>query len=314
MSVDSVGAWLPEAIPRKALVGVEVVAEGLAFPEGPVALSDGSVLVTEIDRGTLTRISPSGRVEVVAECGGGPNGAAIGPDGAVYLCNNGGRFASGNWKGGWIERVDLQTRQVDVLYRECDGRRLSGPNDLVFDTTGGFWFTDTGKFRGRERDVGSVFYALSDGSRVEEVVHPAEAPNGIGLSPDMGTLYYAETITARLRRRPILAPGVMAEDDAAGGSSVLVGLPGHQGFDSLAVDGDGNICVATLLTGCYTVVSPDASSVVQFTVPEEMEDEMPTNICFGGHDHRTAYLTMGRSGRLLRCRWPVAGLPLAFSA
>lgn len=313
MSVQTVGAWLPQSVPRMPLVGVEVLAEGLAFPEGPVALHDGSVLVTEVDRGTLTRVSSAGATEVVAECGGGPNGAAIGPDGAVYICNNGGRFASGNWKGGWIERVELETGQIEVLYRDCEGRRLSGPNDLVFDTTGGFWFTDTGKFRGRERDVGSVFYARCDGSAIEEVVHPAEAPNGIGLSPDMGTLYYAETVTARLRRRQIRAPGVLAEEPPSS-SSVLVGLPGHQGFDSLAVDSEGNICVGTLLTGCFTVVSPDASTVVQYTVPEALGDEMPTNICFGGPDLRTAYLTMGRSGRLLRCRWPVPGLRLAYSA
>lgn len=313
MSLETVGAWLPHSVPRMPLADVEVVGEGLAFPEGPVALDDGSVLVTEVDRGTLTRVSPSGMTEVVAECGGGPNGAAIGPDGAVYLCNNGGRFASGNWKGGWIERVELDTGRIEVLYRDCEGRRLSGPNDLVFDTTGGFWFTDTGKFRGRERDVGSVFYARCDGSAIEEVVHPAEAPNGIGLSPDTGILYYAETVTARLRRRHISGPGVLAEEPP-GSSSVLVGLPGHQGFDSLAVDSEGNICVGTLLTGCFTVVSPDASAVVQYTVPDALGDEMPTNICFGGPDLRTAYLTMGRSGRLLRCRWPVPGLRLAYSA
>ena len=312
MSVDSVAAWLPGAIPQRALTGVEIMAEGLAFPEGPVALGDGSVLVTEIERGTLTRVSPSGQIEVVARCGGGPNGAAIGPDGAVYVCNNGGRFANGGWNGGWIERVDMSTGRVDVLYRDCDGRRLSGPNDLVFDTAGGFWFTDTGKFRGRERDVGSIYYARSDGSAIAEVVHPAEAPNGIGLSPDMRTLYYAETITARLRRLDIPPPGDLPDEPLA--PSVLVGLPGHQGFDSLAVQQDGGVCVATLLTGCFTVIDGEGSTVVQYTVPEHMKEEMPTNICFGGSDHRDAYLTMGRSGRLLRCRWPVAGLPLAYSA
>ena len=67
-----------------------VLARGLQFPEGPVAMADGSVLVVEIRRGTLTRVDVDGKVEVVATPGGGPNGAAIGPDGACYLCNNGG--------------------------------------------------------------------------------------------------------------------------------------------------------------------------------------------------------------------------------
>jgi gluconolactonase len=293
---------------------VEVVAEDLAFPEGPVALSDGSVLITEIDRGTLTRVAPSGRTDVVANCGGGPNGAAIGPDGAVYICNNGGRFASGNWNGGWVERVNLGTHRVEVIYRECDGRRLSGPNDLVFDATGNFYFTDTGKFRGRQRDIGSLYYAHSDGSFIAELVHPAESPNGVGLSPDLDTLYYAETVTARLRRRRVESPGRLAEVPAHDPETLVVGLPGYQAFDSLAVDSEGNICVATLVAGCITTVTPDGQQVTQYTLPEGLEDEMVTNLCFGGDDLRTAYVTLGVSGRLVRCRWPVPGLALAYSA
>ncbi len=66
------------------------ITSGLQFPEGPIAMNDGSVLVVEIKRGALTRVTPDGRKEVVAETSGGPNGAAIGPDGMVYICNNGG--------------------------------------------------------------------------------------------------------------------------------------------------------------------------------------------------------------------------------
>src|SRR3546814_2920883 len=68
------------------------LATGLQFPEGPIAMDDGSIVLVEIARGTLTRVSPDGSVTVVAELGGGPNGAALGPDGAVYVCNNGGCF------------------------------------------------------------------------------------------------------------------------------------------------------------------------------------------------------------------------------
>jgi sugar lactone lactonase YvrE len=76
---------------------MQQVAAGLQFPEGPIAMADGSVVLVEIRRGTLTRVTPDGRRETVAELGGGPNGAAIGPDGAVYVCNNGGAW---EWEPG----------------------------------------------------------------------------------------------------------------------------------------------------------------------------------------------------------------------
>ena len=69
---------------------MRTIATGLQFPEGPIAMPDGSVLLVEIRRGSLTLVAPDGRPEVVAQLGGGPNGAAIGPDGACYVCNNGG--------------------------------------------------------------------------------------------------------------------------------------------------------------------------------------------------------------------------------
>jgi gluconolactonase len=259
-------------------------------------------------------VAPDRSVEVVARCDGGPNGAALGPDGALYVCNNGGRFASGNWTGGWIERVDLDTGAVERLYDSCDGRRLSGPNDIVFDAAGGFWFTDTGKFRGRQRDVGSVYFALPDGSLIAEVVHPAESPNGIGLSPDGTVLYYAETVTGRLRRRRITdgATGGLEPAEPTDRATLVCGLPGHQMFDSLAVAGDGSIAVGTLLTGCITVVSADGATITQWLLPSELEDHLPTNICFGGPDLATAYITLAATGRLVACPWPVPGLRLAY--
>jgi gluconolactonase len=306
--------WRPESIPRRVLEDVVVLAEGLQFPEGPVALRDGSVLLVEVDRATVTRVGPDGDVEVVAECDGAPNGTAIGPDGAAYLCNNGGRFASGNWDGGWVDRLDFATRQVERLYTHHEGRRLSGPNDVVFDASGGFWFTDIGKIRGRERDIGSLYYADIDGARLVEVAHPVESPNGIGLSPDGRTLYYAETGTGRLRRRSITGPGQLEPAEGHDPATLVCGLPGDQRFDSLAVDAEGNVCVGTLITGCITVVSADGRSVEQWFPPPGLEDHLPTNICFGGPDLGTAYITLAGTGRLVACPWPIPGLALAFDA
>ena len=300
-----------------------VLARGLQFPEGPVAMADGSVLVVEIRRGTLTRVAVDGQLEVVATPGGGPNGAAIGPDGACYLCNNGGftwqldeqgarpTLQPKDYSGGRIERVDLVTGEVEVLYREVDGVLLRGPNDIVFDRHGGFYFTDLGKVRYYDQDRGRVFYARADGSRIEALIHPLEMPNGIGLSPDGKTLYVAETPTARLWAFDILSPGKIARHSwpSPHGGRFIAGSATYQRFDSLAVEANGNICVATLVNGGISVIAPDGA-----TAHVALPDPYTTNLCFGGPNLTTAYITQSQSGQLLRMPWPREGLALAYSA
>ena len=301
-----------------------VVATGLRFPEGPVAMKDGSVILVEIERQTVSRVTPDGTVSVVAETGGGPNGAAIGPDGALYVCNNGGfqwRTEQGflrpvlpalDYKGGRIERVDLATGEVRVLYERCGEFRLNGPNDIVFDTEGGFYFTDLGKSRARDRDNGAVYYATADGRRIVQVTYPVFTPNGIGLSPDGKTLYVAETETARLWAYDIATPGVIRKQGfpSPHGGRLVHGIGGLVRFDSLAVDAEGNICVATLLSGCITVFTPDGA--IKRQVPTD--DLFTTNICFGGPDLRTAYITLSGRGELIAVPWREAGLRLAYEA
>lgn len=302
-----------------------IAASGLLFPEGPVVLPDGDIAVCEIARGTVSRVAPDGRVTVIAETGGGPNGMALGPDGALYVCNNGGMrwppVQPGSWlrplhgtpedyKGGSIQRVDPRTGAVRTLYTHCGDVRLCGPNDLVFDRSGGFYFTDFGKSRERDRDIGCVYYAQPDGSRITEVVERILNPNGIGLSPDQATLYVAETETARLWSFGVDAPGVLARraSPAPHGGQLVCGLGGYQRFDSLAVEASGNVCVATLVTGQVTVISPQGELLRQVAMP----DPQTTNLCFGGEDLSTAWITQSFSGTLLAMRWPAPGLALNF--
>jgi gluconolactonase len=297
------------------------VANGLAFPEGPVALPDGTVLVVEIGNGRLTRVEPSGRYETVAQLGGGPNGAAVGPDGKCYVCNNGGftwhRDPTGflrptgravDYSNGRIEQVDLATGAATVLYDACDGIALKGPNDIVFDAAGGFWFTDFGKTYGRLTDRGAVYYARTDGSLIKEAIFPILTPNGIGLSPDGRILYVAETETSRLWRFDIIGEGEVALEPwpSPNGGTLVHGLPGYQRFDSLAVEADGSICVATLVRGGISVFSP-GGDLMEF---HEAPEPYCTNICFGGPDLRTAYITLSGTGRLIAAEWPRSGLAL----
>lgn len=298
------------------------VASGLKFPEGPIAMPDGSVIVVEI-MGALVRVTPDGRRQVIAELGGGPNGAAIGPDGKAYVCNNGGFNwhqaddgynrpvgRADDYTTGRIERVDLATGKVETLYSECDGEPLKGPNDIVFDGKGGFWFTDHGKSYGRLLDRGALFYAAADGSFIKEVAFPLFTPNGVGLSPDGETLYVSETDTGRLWSYPVLGPGELAKEPwpSPNGGKFLGNLAGYHRFDSMAVEANGNICVATLVSGGITVFSPTGEAL-EF---HEAAEGYCTNICFGGPDLRTAYITLSGYGTLVAVDWPRPGLKLAY--
>lgn len=302
------------------------VASGLRFPEGPIAMEDGSVLVCEIAGERLTRVTADGRLQEIARLPGGPNGAAIGPDGACYICNNGGAFrytevdglllpgpTPETHRGGSIDRVDLATGKVETLYTRCGETRLCGPNDIVFDRHGGFWFTDFGATTDhhRRRIVTGVFYARPDGSSIAEVLFPLDSPNGIGLSPEGDTLYVAETFTGRVWAFEVAGPGQINPTPAPWpphGGRLLAGPGGLALFDSLAVDGDGYVNVATLLNGGITAISPDGSSVEHIATG----DPMTTNICFGGKDLRIAYLTLSGTGRIVAMDWPRPGLKLNY--
>lgn len=300
---------------------MEIMAEGLDFPEGPIAMPDGSVILVEIARGTVSRVGTDGSITVVADTGGGPNGIAFGPDGRIYVCNNGGfdtrkgpdgrtqiLESNDSYVGGSIQAVDPETGTVETLYTEANGHKLSAPNDIVFDATGGFWFTDHGKQWDRQRDHGGIYYAKPDGSFIEEAIYPVEAPNGIGLSPDDSRLYVAETHTGRVRVFDIESPGQLVRPyGRKTRGRLLVGLEGEQLLDSLAVDSEDHVCVATIRNGGVTDIAPDGTTT---HVPSG--DGLTTNVCFGGPNMRTAYVTCSKTGTLKTTTWPRPGHRLHF--
>jgi gluconolactonase len=301
---------------------IELVAEGFEFPEGPIAMADGSVILTEIKGQRLTRVSPDGKTETLVETGGGPNGAAIGPDGAIWITNNGGSFewldtqgltipgpTPASHVGGSIQRFDLKTGKLTTVYEACEGRRLIGPNDLVFDHAGGVWFTDHGCSTPEGRKFGGLYYAKTDGSHISRQRDHLIAPNGVGLSPDETTVYVADTQIARLWAFDIAEPGVLAPPPGFAPGRVIKNLDGFNYLDSLAVEAGGKVCVATIINGGITAFDPDGSTE-HFPVP----DLVCTNICFGGADMRDAWITASSTGKLYKTRWPRPGLKLNFNA
>ncbi|ONG54198.1 gluconolaconase [Pseudoroseomonas deserti] len=303
---------------------MKILAEGLRFPEGPVAMPDGSVVLVELAAQVVSRIAADGTRSVVAKVEGSPNGLAVGPGGLLYLCNNGGfswheedgllrpSGQSADYSGGRIETIDPKTGAVKRLYDNVDGVTLKGPNDIVFDGQDGFWFSDLGKVRARDRDHGGIYWAASDGSKIVEAAFPVPGgANGIGLSPDGKVVYAAETETGRLWAWDIIGPGQVkkAPWPSPHGGRLVCQFPGFRRLDSLAVAASGNIVVATLVEGEITTVSPGGEIVDVVKMPERM----PTNICFGGADLRTAYVTLSTTGKLAVLPWREPGLKLAYS-
>jgi gluconolactonase len=335
------------------------VANGLRYPEGPVWLSDGSFVVVEVTGGNVVRFAPDAAsptgfsLAQSIPVGGGPNGAAIGPGGALYVVNNGGidsihvpglpyslevpTYQPANYTGGSIQRVTLETGAVETWCATdsaagpvppCGGMpplpkgTLRGPDDLVFDSEGGLWFTDWGKAQLRSRDVTGVWY-LPPGSRnpIEKIPSRA-APNGIALSPAGDRLYVAETYSRWIVFWDLSGPGQIKCNPlwADGANLLTAALPGMGQLDSMALDEQGNLYVVTLMTagptpakaGGITVVSPAGRILEYIELDIGAPDPLPSNICFGGPDRRTAFITLGGTGRVVTCRTRIPGLKHAF--
>ena len=292
-----------------------VLAEGLKFPEAPVVMNDGSVLFVQIQSKQISRLTPDGKVMLVKQLEGGPNGLAIGPDKALYIANDGGRFSfaeRGGYNfpgappadhvGGSIQRLDLKSGALNTLYESCNGKRLVAPDDLVFDRLGGMWISDIGKIKGD----GGIYYALPDGKDIQCVKDGMNAPNGIGLSPDGKQLHVSEA--RRLWTFDIAGPGRLAPSTSYPQAEHGT-LRERSIADSLKVQADSKVCVCTLLAGGISII--DAAGAVEFI---QFADPMLTNLAFGGRDMRDVWVTLSATSRIATLRWPGAGLKAAFSA
>lgn len=269
----------------------KIIAEGLRFPEGPV-WADAGLYFTEIAAGRVSRWTPERGVERIADTGGGPNGATLGADGALYVTQN----------GGWVRRPENRVPaaiqrvasdgNVSVLATGISGLKLDAPNDLAFGPDGRLYFTDP---RGEpdpvaNRLAGRLFaYDLLRGTGELLLETGPVYPNGVAFSVD-GVLYWSESFSRRVMRL------------GANGAELVIELPERHNPDGFCFGADGRLYVASTYAHCVSVIE-DARIVERYLCG----DGMVTNCCFGGTD---LYVTESRRGTLWRFSVGATGLPL----
>jgi gluconolactonase len=291
------------------------VAGGFAFPEGPCVDRHGTLYLVELPRGCVSVVAHGRRLEF-ATLGGAPNGAAFGADGTLYVCNNGGNWppkpSTGGRPGTGGGQASIQAVRPDgsfkTLITAIDGRALNGPNDICFDDRGGFYFTDPawakrssdGIAHAEQSPPGDVCYATPDG-RAARVWGGLLFPNGLQVTPDGKFLVVAETGTGRVWRSAIRAPSSLET------AEVMIDLGLASGLDGMCFDSEGRLLIAGCGSSTIYVIAPDLRRLDQ-TIG--LSDPALTNLCFGGADFRTLYVTQGSSGRVVSIEWPVAGMRL----
>ena len=278
----------------------EILAEGLEFPEGPIALGGGEVVFTQIRGQCLTRYR-DGALETLARTGGGANGATRGADGAFYVANNGGLSIGphGQWLAepqipGRIQRVS-EAGEISDLAVDLPGDPPHRPNDLCFGPDGQLYFTDPHNWEDLDHLAPGRVNRTDLAGHVEQLAHVAQFPNGIGFGAD-DRLYVAESVTQRIWAYAWSPEGL-------GPAELFCTLPrGYPDGFCFAENGDLIVCGSLGDTLC---IFDRAGKLEQcLEAPRGTE---PTNCCLG--DGRL-YVTLAGVGRLVAFDYEGAALPL----
>jgi gluconolactonase len=245
-----------------------LLASGLGFPEGPVVMGDGRIVLCDGNTGELL-VYAAGTVSAYAHTGGSPWGALLGSDGAIYLTQGGNVPGSGDTSAvSGIQRVGPDG-SVELLFSEVAGYPLYGPNDLAFGPDGRLWFTESGSeqdFRFDVRSPGRLFAVGPSGAGEMLAELPGVYPNGIAFDARQ-RLYWTESMQHRVRRLEDGKPVTFCQ------------LPGTHVPDGMAFAADGRLFVATTVSQGVTVVSPDGAVLEEIRLGEHA-----TNCIFDGSD------------------------------
>jgi gluconolactonase len=280
-----------------------VLVGGLASPEGPDVLADGSVIFVETFRGRVSAWDAAGGLRAYADIGGAPNACMAGLDG-VYVTQNG--VTAGPWRSPRPVTPSIQRiapdGNVETAVSSASGEPLAGPNDLTFGPDGRLYFTDPGVFDPERPEPGRICAVESEGeATILEEVGPS-FPNGIVAEPD-GSVVWNESFTRRVRRRR-----------PDGSVELVATLPDDRILDGMKIAENGNLYITGVTSGGIDVLTPDGE-LVEFIET----GGAPLNCVFDGDSLYVADFGQFSpaaergevaGGRLTRVPVGVAGMPL----
>ncbi len=271
---------------------VEKLAGGFAFTEGPVADSDGNVFFTDIRNNRIHKWSLDGELTTYRENSAGANGLAFDRKGNLVVCEQVNRR---------IVSIS-STGEVTVLADEYDGKKLNSPNDLWMDPKGGIYFSDPryGNRDNVEQDGEHVYYITPDGQKLIRVVDDFIRPNGVLGSPDGKVLYLADRAGNKNYVYDVNDDGTLSNKR----------FFSEEGSDDMTMDSEGNIYITSPRgepSFVFAVYDSEGNRIEELEMPEK-----PSNVCFGGSDGKTLFITARTSLYSIRMR--VHGAPSVFPA
>jgi gluconolactonase len=268
----------------------KILAEGFDFPEGPSLDKDGNVFLVNVSSNLIHKVTPSGEVTVIKDVGSLNLGSIMDREGNLYIANYGSHK---------ILKLDLKNMELSMAAeRTTDGETLRGPNDFAWDRAGRLYFTDSQG--SATTPIGNVCYIDLDG-KCKKFTTGFCYPNGIVFSKDFKSLYIGETNSEVIWRFEV-------NDDGTAGMKHFFYYMGEGNLaDGIKIDTEGHLWIASWSTSELWRISPEGKLVYKIKIPGKGH---PTNICFGGPDMRTAYVTyFDQGGKLFTVRMPVAGMP-----
>jgi gluconolactonase len=250
------------------------LAGGFKFTEGPTADADGNVYFTDQPTDRILVWSTDGKLSTFLQPCGRSNGLCFDADGKLWACAD---------EKNELWRIDVKTKEKTVVVKDYNGKLLNGPNDVWVRPDGGAYFTDPFYKRdywkrGPEEQDARAVYSVSPAGKLTRVDADYKQPNGLVGTPDGKTLYVSDIDGKR----------TYAYDIQPDGSLKNRRLFCQMGSDGMTLDADGNV----YLTGQgVTVFDKSGKKLATIAVPEPWT----ANVCFGGKDMRTLFITASGS-------------------